>query len=151
MILPPRQGSFRQALWIPPKLQPNGAQEHGGLARVHAARSDFPNAIREMQTAARLSDSAPVYVAGLARVYAAAGDAAQARATLTRAQAADPSVLASVYAALGDRDRAFDFLNRAVAARSPNVLWTRVDPRLDAIRQDARFAPLVGRLGALPR
>jgi len=132
-------------------LQPNGAQEHGGLARVYAARRDFPNAIREMQTAVRLSDNAPIYLAGLARIYAVSGDAAQARSTLTRAQAADPSVLAAAYAALGDRDRAFDFLNRAVAARSPNMLWARVDQRLDPIRQDARFAPFVARLGALPR
>ena len=132
-------------------LQPMDAQEHGGLARVYAAKRDFPNAIREMQTAARLSDNAPIYVAGLARTYAAAGDAAQARTTLARAQAADPSMLGSVYAALGDRDRAFDFLNRAVAARSPNVLWARVDQRLDPIRQDARFAPLVGRLGGVAR
>jgi len=128
-------------------LGPNGAQEHGGLSRVYAAKRDFPNAIREMQEAVRLSGNAPIYLAGLARVYAAAGNAVQARAFLGRAQMADPAVLALVYAALGDRDRAFDLLDRSVRARSSGVLWARVDPRLDSIRADVRFAPFVARLG----
>jgi len=130
-------------------LGPNGAQEHGGLSRVYAAKRDFPNAIREMQEAVRLSGNAPVFVAGLAWVYAEAGNTAQARSVLGRAQTADPSVLALVYAALGDRARAFDLLDRSVGARSPGVLWARVDPRLDSIRADPRFAPLVAGLGAV--
>jgi TolB-like protein/Tfp pilus assembly protein PilF len=132
-------------------LQPNGAQEHYGLARVYTLKRDFPNAIREMQEAVRLSGDAPVFVAGLARVYAAAGNAAQARAQLAGAQAADGSALAGVYAALGDRDRAFDALNRGLASRSPGMLWARVDPLLDPIRQDARFTTLFGRVGGAGR
>jgi Flp pilus assembly protein TadD len=132
-------------------LQPNGAQEHGGLARVYAAKRDFPNAIRQIQEAVRLSGGAPVFVAGLAHVYALAGNAVQARAQLARAQAADGSALAGVYVALGDRDRAFDALNRGLASRSPGMLWARVDPLLDPIRQDARFTTLFGRVGGAGR
>src|SRR5215216_4302555 len=101
-----------------------------------------------MQEAVRLSSNASVYLAGLARLYARSGDAAQARALLARAQAADPSVLALVHVALGESDRAFDLLNQSVRARSPNVLWARVDPRLDPVRQDRRFVQLFQQLGA---
>lgn len=132
-------------------LAPNSAQEHGGLARAYAAKRDFPRAITEMEEAVRLSGNAPLYVAGLARVHAASGHATQARALLAGAGSVDPSVLAFVYAALGDRERAFSLLDRSLQSHASGVLWARVDPRLDPIRQDPRFTRFVSRLGGAVR
>jgi tetratricopeptide (TPR) repeat protein len=48
--------------------------------------------------------------------------------------------------ALGDRDQAFQELERAFHEKSPVLFCLRVDPRLDNLRQDPRFASLVTRV-----
>ena len=49
-----------------------------------------------------------------------------------------------VYAQLGDKDRAFAALDRAWKLRDAGLAWIRVDPHLDPLRSDPRFAELVG-------
>jgi tetratricopeptide (TPR) repeat protein len=48
--------------------------------------------------------------------------------------------------ALGDRDGAFRELNRAVAEGSANLNFLDVDPKLDSLRRDRRFARLRNKL-----
>jgi hypothetical protein len=52
-----------------------------------------------------------------------------------------------LHASLGDVDEAFKWLDVAVKERSSGLLLLRVHPRLDPIRKDPRFLPLVSRLG----
>ena len=54
---------------------------------------------------------------------------------------------ARIYAQLGDKDAAFDALNRALDVRESSLLYLKVDPYLDPLRGDSRFAALVKRLG----
>jgi hypothetical protein len=48
---------------------------------------------------------------------------------------------------LGEKDLAFTWLEKAFAERSHWLVWLRLDPRWDAIRADARFEQLIGRVG----
>jgi hypothetical protein len=48
---------------------------------------------------------------------------------------------------LGDVDDAFAWLEIAVREGATGLLLLRVHPRLDPIRQDARYWPLVERVG----
>jgi hypothetical protein len=97
----------------------------------------------------------PGYVAELARIYAAAGrrddaEAQMARAAeLARARGTELAPVLSAYltAATGDRDRAFMDLARALDARSSDLLWADVDPRLDPLRDDARFQQIRRQIG----
>jgi DNA-binding winged helix-turn-helix (wHTH) protein/tetratricopeptide (TPR) repeat protein len=57
----------------------------------------------------------------------------------------DDYMVASYYAELGDATRAFDHLNRAVDAKVPVVCYLLVDPRLDPLRRDPRFATLLAK------
>ena len=61
--------------------------------------------------------------------------------------------LAVLHASLGDVEEAFEWLDAAVAEKSPGLILLRVHPRLDSIRQDARYWPLVKKVGLedLPR
>jgi hypothetical protein len=52
--------------------------------------------------------------------------------------------LGVIRAALGEMDPAFAWFDRAVKERSGWIAYVQVDPRLDALHADARFA----RLGA---
>jgi len=59
----------------------------------------------------------------------------------------DAGLLFRPYAALADRDRFFVALERAIADRSFQVSLLPVDPLLDAVRSDPRFAPMLARAG----
>jgi tetratricopeptide (TPR) repeat protein len=54
--------------------------------------------------------------------------------------------LADDYATLGERDAAFAALEKAFASRS-GILFIKLDPELDNIRSDPRFAELLHRVG----
>ena len=55
--------------------------------------------------------------------------------------------IAVLHASLGDVDEAFRWLDIAIEERSSGLILLRVHPRLDPIRKDPRYAPLVRRLG----
>jgi hypothetical protein len=58
-----------------------------------------------------------------------------------------PFFIALIYAGLGDKDQAFAWLDKAYAERSVWMAWLKVDPKLDSLRADPRFAHLTRRIG----
>ena len=50
---------------------------------------------------------------------------------------------AAVCAALGDKDRAFELLEKGRSFRNDRLLWIKVDPRFDSLRNDQRFKELL--------
>jgi hypothetical protein len=62
-------------------------------------------------------------------------------------QPASSYSLAGVYGALGETDKAFEMLNRAYLDRDLQLVSLKVDPTLDELRGDPRFADLVRRVG----
>jgi tetratricopeptide (TPR) repeat protein len=55
--------------------------------------------------------------------------------------------MAHIYGATGDFDRAFHWLDVAFTRKSPGRAGIAVDPRLDPLRSDPRFAPLLKSIG----
>lgn len=55
--------------------------------------------------------------------------------------------VASIHLAMGDQETALRFLGRAFEAGSEALLWSGVDPRMDALRTDPRFSELLRRAG----
>ncbi|MBV8855410.1 MAG: protein kinase [Acidobacteria bacterium] len=53
---------------------------------------------------------------------------------------------ACVYAPMGDRDRAFEYLEKAYQRREVFIIYLKVDPRYDSLRNDPRYDALVKRL-----
>jgi hypothetical protein len=58
--------------------------------------------------------------------------------------------IAALHASLGDVEEAFQWLDTAVAEGSTGLVFLRVHPRLDPIRPDSRYPPLVERVGLGP-
>ncbi|MHC4776901.1 MAG: tetratricopeptide repeat protein, partial [Planctomycetota bacterium] len=107
----------------------------------------FPEAIKALETALGLDDS-PQIVEFLGGIYARAGYLDKTREMLDELERQAeyrficPYEVATIYLALGDFDKAFEWFDEAYAQRSPCVPWLNVDPRLDVIRDDARFEAL---------
>ena len=109
------------------------------------------DAVREFQTALRLSPGSPIYAANLARAYASSGKRADAEQLLQRlkegasAAYSNAAEVAMVYAALGDKNQAMAWLERGFSERfNPGVL---LRPGFDSLRADPRFQDLVNRVG----
>jgi tetratricopeptide (TPR) repeat protein len=124
--------------------------------RALAGLGRFDEAIDEMQQAVKLSGH-PGQLAELGRIYAVAGRKAEAEAILARVARPSsptqsfvaPEDAGYIQAALGLRDEALSSLESAVDQRSERILWLRVDPRVDGLRHEPRFAALLQRIGGL--
>jgi len=55
--------------------------------------------------------------------------------------------VATIYAALGQKDKGFSWLEKAYEDRGFFLTGIKVDPAMDPLRSDPRFAELVGRVG----
>ena len=58
-----------------------------------------------------------------------------------------PYEVGIIYVGLGQKNRAFEWFDQAVEQRSGWLSYLDVEPRLDVLRQDARFAELRRRVG----
>ena len=54
--------------------------------------------------------------------------------------------IALVHAGLGHKDEAFSWLDRAFEERSHWLVWLRLDPRWNSLRDDPRFAALIAKM-----
>ena len=90
---------------------------------------------------------------GIVQAHALAGRAVAARAAFDalRARFGDTRVgpyrMAIGASRLGDADDAFSWLDRAAAAHDLNLVCLAVDPSFDALRDDPRWQPALGRYG----
>ncbi|MBZ5625244.1 MAG: tetratricopeptide repeat protein [Acidobacteriia bacterium] len=90
---------------------------------------------------------------GLASTYAASGRTSDARRLLVELEkvpengVVDWYYIAAIYGTLGDKQQAFAWLERAYENRDYFLTQIRVDPRMDPLRSDPRFARLLVRIG----
>jgi DNA-binding winged helix-turn-helix (wHTH) protein/TolB-like protein/Flp pilus assembly protein TadD len=126
------------------------------LGRALEGQGAFDRAIAAHQRALTLDGSVPEALMDLGRAQALAGRRADAERTRRDLEAfgkreyGAPFHLAVVDAALGHTDRAFEELDQAIDARSWYATWLLVDPSLDPLRKDPRFAARLQRVGFKP-
>jgi len=144
---------LRTALAVDPDYWPT----HEFLGRAYARLGKFSDAVAELQTAQRLEGSGNAEIeSALGRVYADAGNRTEATKVLDhlrermRDQFVSGAFVATVYVGLGERDEAFAALAQGAAQRSWFVPWWKVDPELDPLRSDPRFAALLKKVGLQP-
>jgi len=135
------------------ELSPTFAQAHRVLSLAFQAQGMFDEALREHHAWAQGNEKGPIETVALAQCLAAAGRTGEARAVLerfpSRTQAGGNLArgIALVHITLGDAERAFDWLERAFEARAESLGILKVDPKLDPLRGDSRFADLMARMG----
>jgi serine/threonine-protein kinase len=119
------------------------------LGAAYLEKGQSEQAISELQK----NRSRPVALGLLGYAYAAAGRKAEARKALAELQAisgrrfVSPYEIARIYVGLGEKEQAFEWLEKAYQGRSDLLTRLQVDPTLDSLRSDPRFAHLVRRVG----
>ena len=140
---------YQKAVALDPRF--DGA--HTDLARSLEALGRFDEARREYEEGRRLSGGVAGPSFGLGHLEAASGHVAEARGILEELKAARSHRvvsawgIAALHAALGDIDEAFRWLDVAVEEGATGLVFLRVHPRLDRIRQDPRYQALLRRVG----
>jgi len=131
------------------KLDPHFAIAHRNLGWAYEQKRMYNEAITAFKTAASYSEDAPVIAASIGHVYGVSGRSVEARRVLNElkggAMRCCPSAfdVAIVHIGLGENDLALDWLNKAFKERSLWMIFAKVDPRLDSLRSDPRFANLM--------
>jgi len=135
------------------ELDPRFDGAHTDLARAFEALGRFDEARAAYEEGRRLAGGVAGPTFGLAHLEAAAGNVDEARRILGELIAARETRvvsawgIAALHASLGDVDDAFRWLDIAATEKASGLILLRVHPRLDPIRGDARYWPLVRRLG----
>jgi TolB-like protein/DNA-binding winged helix-turn-helix (wHTH) protein len=130
------------------------AHWYGGLA--YEQKKMFPEALRELATARDLLPGNLAVQSDIGHIHAVSGNAREAESVIAdlKQQSArrylNPYEVALIYVGLGKDDEGFDWLQQAFRGRSDQMIYLTVDPRLESLRTDARFADLVRRVG-IPR
>ena len=125
---------------------------HFYLGMVYVMKGSFQDSIAEYQRAKQLNDD-PRMLGLLGHVYAVSGQRDEALETLDQLKqnAGQRYVsgfsFALVYAGLGEKDQAFQWLEKSYQDHTPYLSTIKVDPLLDNLRSDPRFADLMRRIG----
>jgi serine/threonine protein kinase/Tfp pilus assembly protein PilF len=119
--------------------------------QIAVAQHRLPDAIALAKQTIAVGGHKPVYVSMLGTIDAIAGDRAGAESSIAELNASPgytlPLFLARVNAALGNRDQAIGWLEKLYSERSESIVWLRVDPTLQSLRDDPRFVALEKRVG----
>ena len=140
---------YRMSIELDPRF--DGA--HTDLARSLEALKRFDEARAAYLEGRRLSGGVAGATFGLAHLELAAGNVDAARRILAELTAARETRVVSawgigaVHACLGEVDEAFKWLDVAVTEKASGLILLRVHPRLDPIRNDPRYWPLVQKVG----
>jgi TolB-like protein/Tfp pilus assembly protein PilF len=140
------------------EMEPNFTPAHSVLGNVYLQMSRYDEAMVEYRKVMELSKGISVVEMTMkviiGQLHARRRDRQEAGKILDEiAQAiaeglnVSACMIAGIHSALGDLDPAFEWLNRAYEQREVGLVSLKVDPMLDGLRADARFAELVGRVG----
>lgn len=122
-----------------------------GAAFLHEGR--FDEAITAFKKARAFSQNHPIPSAALAYAYAVSGKSAEARKiaddlkVLYGKSYISPYWIGLIYVGLGEKDSAFAWLEKGIGSHDGSMIFLKVEPILDSIRSDSRFAVLLARIG----
>lgn len=138
------------------ELEPNFWFARLYLGRIYVQKGDLPRAIAELEKTRLMEGATPEVLSALGYAYALSEkkDAAQGIITELKEESkrfVPPYTIAIIYAGLGEKDRAFEFLEREYKESFYYLNLLKVDPELNSLRSDPRFADLLRRMNLAPR
>ena len=137
------------------QMDPNQQQAHAFLALAYEQKGELTKAIEQMERAYDL-DKDQDGLAQLGHMYAVSGRTADAHKVLQELEELSRRRYVSAYnigvlhLGLGEKDEAFRWLQKVEQDRSEWFAAINVDPRLDALHSDPRFAGILLKVGLAP-
>jgi len=134
------------------EMDPNFALPRMVLGQAYEQKHAYPKALAELQQAVSISHDSPQMLGALGHTYGASGNRSEAKKVLaklmeqSKKQYVSPFYVAIVYVGLAENDKAVDWLEKAYMDRSNAIVFSKVDPQLDALRSTPRFQSLLHRL-----
>lgn len=139
----------RKTLELDPAFFPGSIE----IGWTYGQQGRYQDALAELTRTRDMPGGFVPATAELGYVYAVSGERAGAQKMLQELhersgqEFVDPYYIAIIHLGLGDADQTFLWLNKAYEERSFWLLYLRVEPKYDRLRQDPRFADLVRRVG----
>jgi tetratricopeptide (TPR) repeat protein len=137
-------------------IDPNSGVGHIYAANVYEAKKMTREAIAENETVARLLGRTAYGLMALGRAQALSGRRAEALATVEEMKSfsahryMSPAFVALVLRHLGDKKQVLDWWEKACEDRIFEVIFLKVDPMNDDLRDEPRFAALLRKAGLSP-
>jgi tetratricopeptide (TPR) repeat protein len=134
------------------EMDPNFYNAHFRLGKALEQKRAVQDALAEYEKARQLNDD-PLVLASLGHLLGSSGRRDQAMKTLDQLQqmAKERYVsaysFAIVYEGIGDTEKAFQWLEKGYQERDYEMNSLKVDPLLQGLRADSRFADLIRRVG----
>ena len=135
------------------EMDKNSTFAHRNLGLAYLQQGKCAEAIEALSDAVKHSCGGLAFESYLGFAYGVAGERDKSLQVLDNLQALDreryvPAYnFAVVYTGLGDFDKAFEWFEQAFRERSGFLPFLKVEPAVDVLRADARFADLLGRVG----
>ncbi|HLG16601.1 MAG TPA: protein kinase [Blastocatellia bacterium] len=127
------------------------ARRYLGMSYLQKGETD--KAIAEYREALMRSNGSTLMKAELAHALAVSGDSGEAQKLLdelagtAKQKYVSPYLFALIYTGMGKEDEAFNWLDKAFEDRADFLVYFKVDPRLENLRNDSRYTSLLQRLG----
>ena len=136
-------------------LEPGYYNAYLYLGQAYEQKKIYQQAIATFQKGMAQSERNPKLLSALGHAYAVSGERDKANQILTELREASrqryvsPYLFAVIYLGLGDKDQAFVWLDKAFQDRSSFLIWLKVEPQFDSLRDDPRFQDLLRRVGLM--
>jgi tetratricopeptide (TPR) repeat protein len=134
------------------ELDPNSPYAHMELAWNYADTGKYAEAVASCQKALDLLADDQVILGACGQRYAISGRRDEALKLLDQlmemsaSRYVDAYYIATIHAGLGDVHRTLDWLERAYEQRSPSMVFLKIAPFTDGVRDDPRFQSLLRRM-----
>jgi len=134
------------------RMEPDFFVARYTLGLAYEQKGMYEQAIAEFNEAQRIDPKSWAPSAFLAHVHALKGDRGEAQRRLTELKRdaqqkhVDPYNIGMIHAALGEKDQAFEWLEKAFQAKSEELMFIKVDPKVESLRADPRFKELLRRM-----
>jgi TolB-like protein/tetratricopeptide (TPR) repeat protein len=139
------------------ELDPDLPLAHVFLALAWNKKGLHEQAIAELEKIAKAPGSRAIFKATLGFVYGQSGRKAEALSILdaligsrSSGHYVSPFHIALVYVGLGKNDDAMEWLEKAKTERDPFLIYIKVDPNFDSLRNEPRFQKLLMSIGLTP-
>ncbi len=135
------------------EIEPGFPLAHALLSHAYFLTGKNEEALHEIEQAVALSDSSIEYVSLYGYFCGRTGRKHEAEQILKnilqlqQRQYVSPYLVGGIYIGLGERDSAFVWLSRAIDSHDYAMEYLKVDPVVDPIRDDPRFAELMRKEG----